>query len=175
MPLCFMGLFSGSLIHHLQVKAELKKGSKDGSADLLRLGSALDVDRIRLLGCSSAQEGIDRTLISPRPCPEDRADRAAGRIHDSPNSLCAPGDEPSGTSSLERLPVMLGRQLADDVAAVQPEQATQEGAFRWDLLEQRQADSASAYEDASTAESGTQNFHPCIELQHSQHSPVISI
>ena len=49
---------------------------------------------------------------------------------------------------------MLRRQLADDLAAQQPDEATHLGAFQWDRLQQHHADNVSAYETASTVESG---------------------
>ena len=128
----------------VQVKAGLKEGAQGTqgrSEHLLRLGSALEVNCNHLLACSSAQEGIDRSEISPRP---DLAERAAQALHDSPDSM----------HSRNEVPVMLRRQLADDLAAQQPEEAIPLGAFQWDRLQQQHGDNASAYETASTVESG---------------------
>ena len=110
------------------------------------------MNRSRFLACSSAQEGIDRSLISPRPCPEGRADRADRALHDSPDSLLAPGG-PAATASQEDIPILLQRQLAYEGTADQSEQATQLGSFQWDRLEQGHGDTMSAYETASTVES----------------------
>ena len=138
----------------LQVVAGLKKGRKGSSEHLLRLGSALEVNRSHLLACGSAQEGLDRSLISPRPCSEGGADGAAHALHDSPDSLHA-SEEPATALSRAAVPVMLQHQLAAEAAAEQLDQATQLGAFQWDRLEQRrQSDSASAYETASAVDSG---------------------
>ena len=142
------------------------KGAKLGAEHLLRLGSALDVNRSHLPACSSAQEGIDRSFICPRPsspCPEGRAVHAAPaaqKLHDSPDSLGSPM-EPDVALSQHEIPVMLRRQLAADVATdapssvqEQPNEATQLSAFRWDLLELRQRCGSSLDESASSAESG---------------------
>ena len=150
----------------MQVEAKPMKGAKLGAEHLLRLGSALDVNRSHLLACSSAQEGMDRSFISPRPfspCPEGRAAwaaPAAQKLHDSPDSLGSPM-EPDVALSQHEIPVMLRRQLAADVAAdapssaqEQPDEATQLGAFRWDLLERCQRCESSADKSASSAESG---------------------
>lgn len=137
----------------LQVKAELKKGRKGSSQHLLRLASTKDVNGSHLLACSSAQEGIDRSFISPSPCPEGQADGTDRALHDSPDSLHAPG-ETLVVLSQDDVPGLLPLQLAHEVAFEQPDQATQLGTFQWDRLEQRHGDAASAYETASTAESG---------------------
>ena len=151
----------------MQVEAKPMKGAKLGAEHLLRLGSALDVNQSHLLACSSAQEGIDRSFnYSPRPfspCPEGRAARAgpaAQKLHDSPDSLGSPM-EPDVVLSQHEIPAMLRRQLAADVATnapssaqEQPDEATQLGAFQWDLLERRQCCESSADKSASSAESG---------------------
>lgn len=66
--------------------------------------------------------------------------------------------EPDVALSQHEIPVMLRRQLAADVATgsvqEQPNEATQLGAFRWDLLELRQRCESSLDETASSAESG---------------------
>jgi len=134
----------------VQVKVGLKEGAQGRSEHLLRLGSALDVNRKHLLACSSAQEGIDRSQISPGP---DLAERAAQALHDSPDSMHSQG-APAVVPPRNEVPVMLRRQLADDPAAQQPDEATLLGAFQWDRLQQHHSDNVSAYETASTAESG---------------------
>ncbi len=160
------------LLTLLQVKAGLKKGRKGRPDHLLRLGSARDVNRNHLLACSSAQEGIDRSLISPRPCLENRADGAARALHDSPDSLHAPG-EPAAVHSQEDLPVMLQRQLAHEVAAQQPSEATQLGSFQWDRLEPRYVDAASTYETASNVESSEPSPSASVRLVLSpEHLPA---
>lgn len=154
----------------VQVGAELKKGHTEDPEQLLRLGSAVDVARNHLIACSSAREGFDWDLISPRPCPEDLPSPAspagaAGRpLHDSPDSLDH-AEQLTRAVSLEQLPLMLRRQLADDTAAAgqphavsgsfqQPEQAAQLGAFCWDLAEQPTGGNTPYHEAASTADSG---------------------
>ncbi len=134
----------------MQVKAGLK-GRKAKPEHLLRLGSARDVNRSHLLACSSAQEGIDRSHISPRPCPEGRAEGADRALHDSPDSLHAPRER-ADVHSQGDAPVMLQRQLAHE-AAQQPNEATQLGTFQWDRLEPRYDDATSTYETASNVES----------------------
>ena len=155
----------------VQVGAELKKGDMEDHAHLLRLGSALDMARSHLLACSSAQEGFDRDLISPRPCLEDQpspasqAAAAGKRLHDSPDSL-AHAEQLTRAVSLEQLPPMLRRQLADDTVAArlqphaasgpaqQPERAAEPGTFCWDLAEQPTGSNTPFHEAASMADSG---------------------
>ena len=159
-----------NLMMDLQVGAELKKGGVEGPEQLLRLGSALDAAQNHLIACSSAREGFDRDLISPRPCSEEQPRpasqaAAAGRaLHDSPDSLTH-AEELTRATSLEQLPLMLRRQLADDVVAAglphavpesarQPEQAAQLGTFCWGLAEQRTGGHTPFHDAASIADSG---------------------
>ena len=154
----------------LQGRAGLKKGCKGSSQHLLRLSSAEDVNRSRLLACSSAQEGVDRSLISPRPCSEEQLGSASQAatvdrpLHDSPDSLNH-AEQLTRATSLEQLPLMLRRQLAEDTAAAgqpqaasefarQPEQAAQLGTFCWDLAEQRTGGHTPFHDAASMADSG---------------------
>ena len=175
----------------VQVGAELKKGGAEDPQQLLRLGSALDVARNHLIACSSAREGLDRDLISPRPCSEEEpgparpgpASQAAAAdrpLHDSPDSL-AHAEELTRATSLEQLPLMLRRQLADDTVAAQqphaatesarqPEQAAQLGTFCWDLAEQRTGGHTPFHDAASTADSGESSAS--LQLEHMQHWPV---
>ena len=153
-----------------QVGAELKKSSVEDPEQLLRLGSALDVARNHLIACSSAREGFDRELISPRPCSEEQLGSASQAatvdrpLHDSPDSLNH-AEQLTRATSLEQLPLMLRRQLAEDTAAAgqphaasesarQPEQAAQLGAFCWDLAEQRTGGHTPFHDAASMADSG---------------------
>ena len=153
-----------------QVGAELKKGSVEDPEQLLRLGSALDVARNHLIACSSAREGFDRELISPRPCSEEQLGSASQAatvdrpLHDSPDSLNH-AEQLTRATSLEQLPLMLRRQLAEDTAAAgqpqaasefarQPEQAAQLGTFCWDVAEQRTGGHTPFHDAASMADSG---------------------
>ena len=154
----------------VQVGAELKRGGAEDREQLLRRGSALDVARNHLIACSSAREGLDRDLISPMPCSEDQPSpasqaAAAGRaLHDSPDSL-KHAEQLMRAISLEQLPLILRRHLADDIAAAgqphaaseparQPEQAAQLGTFCWDLAEQRTGGHTPFHDAASIADSG---------------------
>ena len=173
------------------------KGSVEDPEQLLRLGSALDVAQNHLIACNSAREGFDRDLICPRPCPEDQpgpASQAAAvdmPLHDSPDSLDH-AKQLTRAISLEQLPLMLRRQLADDiVAAGQPyaasesarqhEQATQLGNFCWDLAEQHNGGNTPFHEAASVADSGeslasSQKPNTCSKIQQSwTHPPCICV
>ena len=176
----------------VQVGTELKKGVAEDPEQLLRRGSALDVAQNHLLACSSAREGFEQDRISPRPCPEDQPGPAsqagaAGRLlHDSPDSLDH-AEQLTRAISLEQLPVMLRRQLADGVVAAgqphaasgcaqQPEQPAQLGTFCWDLAGQLTGGNTPFHEAASTADSGesSASWRPCLRSRMQKpwaHSP----